>query len=304
MPLYRAASAAFASLPPTIRGVVYMLLAAVCYTITTMIIRVLTRDVHVFEIAFFRNLFGLIAMWPLVWRAGMGSLRTSRLGLHGARTLLNLLAMVAFFHAIITLPLADATAINFAMPLFVSVGAVLVLGEIMRIRRWTAVIIGFIGVLIVVRPSPSALQLDARAALVSALSMAVVVLIVKVLARTESPNSIVVINLLMVTPISLIAALFVWTTPSMTTLGLMAVHGSLGTFGQLFLTRALAVGDASLMTPFEFVRLPMAGLGAWFVFGEVADIWTWVGGAVIFASTAYIAQREANLHKRRQEEDR
>ena len=222
-------------------------------------------------------------------------LRTERLGLHILRAAIGIVAMVCWFTTLSLLPLAQATALSFTAPIFTSILAVLLLGEVMRARRWTATAIGFAGTLIILRPGFALPEPAALLAIVTALVWAGSTVLVKVMARTESAGAIVTYLALFSTPFALAAALFVWQTPTLAEIGLGALLGAAGSAGHLCMTRALASADAGAVMPFDYLRLPVVAVIAYLAFGEVPDLWVWVGGAVIAASGLYIAQREARL---------
>jgi drug/metabolite transporter (DMT)-like permease len=190
------------------------------------------------------------------------------------------------------MPLAELTALAFTKPLFATAGAALILGEVVRLRRWTAVLVGFAGVLIVVRPGAEAVSPYAGLMLLSALFAAAVTLIVKRLTATESPSTIVLYQSLFMTALSVPLALAYWRTPTLVELPLLLLVGLLGTVSWLCMARAFALADTSIVVPFEFARLPLVAVVAYVLFAEVPTIWTWLGGAVIFGSTAYITHRE------------
>jgi drug/metabolite transporter (DMT)-like permease len=173
--------------------------------------------------------------------------------------------------------------------------AVLILHEDVRLRRWSAVVIGFVGVLVIMRPGSATLDVNLFLLLLSAATGAMNNITVKFLARTEPPSRIVAYFMIYLTPLSLIPALFVWQWPAPSTLGALIGLGGLGTLAHLSVARALAAADASACAPFEFARLPFAALIGFVWFGEVTDIWTWVGAAIIAVSSIYVAHREARL---------
>lgn len=281
-----------------VHAALLMLLGAATVAAMNCTIRIVTEEVHPFEAAFFRNLFGLIVILPLLG-GRLSVIRTRRLGRLSLMAAGHLLAMLSFFTAIVYLPLAEVTALSFTKPLFATVGAALILGEVVRARRWGAVVFGFAGVLIVLQPGIETFSPAAGLVLLSALSIAGVTLLIKTLTATESTATIVLYQSLFMTLFSLPLCLFVWQTPGLATWFLMALTGVLGTAGWLAFTRAFALADASAVLPFEFAKLPLTALIAYLLFAEVPTIWTWIGGAVIFGSTVYIAQREASAARSR-----
>jgi drug/metabolite transporter (DMT)-like permease len=273
----------------------WMLLACALFAAMTGLVRhVADSGVHPWEIAFFRNLFSLVVMGPWMLRAGLAGLKTARLKLYTLRAGIGVLSMLAWFWSVSLLPITEATALGFTAPFFTTIMAALILGEVVRLRRWTAVIIGFLGALVILRPHTGDIPaLGAAVALVAAATQACSVIMVKTLSRTESPNAIVAYMSIYLTPMSLIPALFVWGWPSWAMLGWMALVGLVGTFAHLCFTRALRAMDASALAPLDFARLVFVAIIGMVVFDQIPSIWTWVGSAVIFASGVYVVRREA-----------
>ncbi len=281
------------------QAAVLMVIAMTCFTIMSATIRHLSSDLSPFEIAFFRNFFGLVALAPWFWQNGLKGLRTRRHGLFALRGLMGPLNMWAWFYALSLMPLGDAMALSFTAPLFATIAAVLFLREAVRGRRWTATAIGFLGTLIIVRPGAGVLEPGALLVLFSAAMIGVSVCIVKVLARTESSGAIVAYMGIYLAPITLVPALFVWQWPTPAEWAWLALIGGVATVGHLAITRALVTAEASAVAPYDFVRLPIAALIGYFAFGEAPDAWTWVGAAIIFGATLYITHREAQLQRAR-----
>jgi len=286
----------------TARAIWLMLASALLFGLMSLTIRLASAEIHAFEIAFFRNLFGLLFALPLLYRAGFAVLKTDRLGLYFLRSIVGLSAMLTGFWSLIHLPLAQAVALGFTTPLFVTIFAVLFLGETVRARRWSAVIIGFFGALIIIKPWSADLGTMLAAgtlvALASALLSASAAISVKFLSRTEPAIAIVIYMVLIMTPLSLIPALQVWTWPSASSWFWLVLTGGLGTFAHVLMTRAFQLGDVSALTPINFVQLPVVALGAWLLFAESIDRYTFMGAGIIFASTIYIAHRERVLARR------
>ncbi|MBT3361338.1 MAG: DMT family transporter [Rhodospirillales bacterium] len=279
---------------PSVMAAGLVTLAAACTATNSVIVRTLTdMAVDPLEIAFFRNVFGLMFMLPWLVRNGVSGLRTDRPLTHIGRAVVNLAGMVLFFQAIALIPVANVVAINFTGPILTSVLAVFLLGEAMRARRWGAVILGFLGALIIIRPGFAEVGAGVLSAVAAAVSWAVMQIMAKSLSHRESPQKIVTLNLLLMVPVSFIPVVFVWTTPSLFALALMALHGVLGTVNQVFIVRAFSLTDTTYVMPFDFTRLPFVALLAFFLFGEIPPFWTWIGGAVIFASTLYLTHRES-----------
>jgi drug/metabolite transporter (DMT)-like permease len=261
-------------------------------------IRLASRELHAFEIAFFRNVFGLLFALPLLARHGFGILKTTKLPLYFMRCAIGIVSMLCGFWAIVHLPLAQAVAITYSTPLFVTIGAVLVLGEVVRARRWTAVLAGFVGVLVLVHPGADGFSYATLVALVSAAASGSVAISIKFLSRSEPADAIVLYTTLIWVPLSFLPALAVWTWPGVWGWSWVALAGMLGTAGHMCWTRGLRLGDASLLTPISFVQLPVVVVFGWVLFGEALDRWTVLGAAIIFGSNIYIARREAQIARR------
>jgi drug/metabolite transporter (DMT)-like permease len=284
---------AVTGLPAPVRGALWMCAAATAFALMVTLVRHLTDGLHPLQVVFFRTAFGLLAMLPWLLRQGFGVMRTSRLRLHLLRALIGIFAMVGWFTTLSLMPLAEATALSFTAPIFTSVLAVLLLGEVMRARRWSATMIGFLGALVIVRPGFAAIQPAALLAIATAAIWASSTVLIKVMARTESAGAITTYMVLLTTPMTLLAALFVWQNPSLEQLAIAALLGAAGSAGHTCMSRALAAADATLVAPFDYLRLPIVALIAFVAFGEVPSVWVWIGGTVIAASSIYIAHREA-----------
>lgn len=280
------------------RAAGFMLVSTMLFGLMTICIRYASQHMHAFEVAFVRSFFGMLFALPLLLRTGLGILRTSKLPLYFLRCVIGLGSMLCGFWAIAHMPLAQAVAISYSTPIFITIGAVLVLHEIVRARRWTAVLIGFIGVLVIVRPGAAGFSPVSLIALAAAVLSAAVTIAIKVISRTEAADDIVIFTTLIWSVLSLIPALFVWTWPDLAGWIWGGLAGLVGTLAHITWTRALKIGDASALTPISFTQLPLVALLAWWLFGETIDRWTVGGALVIFASTAYIAHREMVVAQR------
>jgi len=280
-----------------------MTTSAVLFALMAITLRLATRHVSAFEAGFFRSLFGLIFSLPLLIRPGFALLRTAHFRLYALRSAFGTLAMLASFWAIAHLPLATAVSISYSTPLFVTIGAVFLLGEVVRARRWSAIAIGFAGVLVIMRPAASAEALgkesfDMLIALAGAAIAAGSYISIKFLSRTEPPDAVVIYMSLIMTPLSLIPALFAWTWPDPAGWFWVVLTGLLATSGQVCMTRAYQAGDVSALIPINFIQLPIVAVCAWFAFGQALDATTALGAGIIIASNIYIARREAMLARK------
>jgi drug/metabolite transporter (DMT)-like permease len=287
------------ALPPVVQAALLMIVGAACVAVQNGLIRAVSADIHTFEVVFFRNLFGLLAMLPLLSGVGLGMFRARSPGRLMLMSIWHVLGMICYFLAIAYLPLAEVTALAFSKPLFATIGAALVLHEIVRARRWSAVALGFVGVLIVLQPGAQAISPYAALVLLSAVVGAAATLLIKRLTATEAVATIVWYQALFATVLALPLSLLHWRTPDADGWLLLIAIGILGTLSWLTQTRAYFLIDASAVVPFEFLRLPLAALVAYLWFAEVPSVWTWLGGALIFGATVYITEREARLGRQR-----
>ncbi len=283
--------------PHPLKAATLMLVSAICFGLMAVVIRLASAQLHAFEIAFFRTFFGLLFTIPLILRSGSDVFKTNKLGFYFIRCAIGTVSMLAGFWALVHLPLSQAVAISYSTPLFVTIGAVLVLHEVVRARRWSAVAIGFVGVLIILRPWHHDFSFAMLIALLSAAASGVVAISIKFLTRTEKPDTIVFYSTLIWVPLTLIPALFFWQWPQADIWPWVILSGFLGTLGHVFWTRAFQLGDVSALTPISFMQLPVVALFAWILFDERMDQYTAIGACIIFASNVYIAHREAQIAK-------
>jgi S-adenosylmethionine uptake transporter len=236
-------------------------------------------------------------MMPWLLRTGLGGMRTGRLKLYITRSATGFMGMMTWFLGVSMMPLAEAVTLGFSTPLFVTLGAALFLGEAVRARRWTAVAVGFLGVLIVMRPGAETMSWAALLVLLSCAFSAGAALQVRTLARTEPAGAMVTYMALLLTPMTLVPALFVWQWPSWEIMALMVVGGGFASLGQWGMTRAFALAEASQVMPVDYAKLPIAAFLGWLAFGHVMDWIGWLGAAVIVGSALYVTHREAMLAK-------
>jgi drug/metabolite transporter (DMT)-like permease len=279
-----------------IRAVIWITVAMALFAVLAAMSRkAALMGMHPLQIVFLRNFSATLFMLPLlVWR-GRALMRSNALHLYGVRVAISLFSMTAWFYALALIPVAEVTAIGFLAPLFGTIGAVVFLREKIRFRRMTALIIGFIGAMIILRPGHEPIGLGQACAIFNAISSGVMTVLLKQLSSEDDSAKIVFLTTIMMLPPTLIPALFVWQTPGVEYLPVILTIGFTAVVGHYCLMRGFASTDASLVMTFDFSRLPFAVLIGWWMFGELTDIWTWVGAAVIFASAVYITRREAKL---------
>jgi drug/metabolite transporter (DMT)-like permease len=280
------------SRPSNLRGIGFMLAATLLFSGMAAVARLVTERIHPFEVTFFRIAFGVLVLAPLLLRYGLAPFRTRKLGLHLARAVTHVAEMLMYFVGLGMIAFAKVQALSFTTPIFASVLAVLVLRERVFHHRVAGLLLGFIGALVVIQPGAGALDTGTVLIISAAMGWACVILMVKRLTHTDSSLTITVWMVVLMSPIALVPALFVWEWPSPSDLGLLALVGVTGTLGQLAVTQAFRLADTTTVLPFDFTKLLWASLLGFLVFGEVPTVWTWLGGALIFGGGLYIAYAE------------
>ena len=279
-------------MPANLRGMGSMLVSAMTISSMNGVVHNLTDSMHAFEIAFFRQFFGLIFVWALFLRGGLQPLMTTKLRLHALRAVLNVVAMLTYFVALGLEPLATVVGLSFTAPLFAALGAAFFLGEAMGRRRWLALVVGVFGAVVILRPGFEEISLGMMLVLLSNVSWACALVVIKVLARTESSVTITAYAALLMAPVTLACAVFVWQWPTVQQLYWLIGIGVFGTFAQLCLSQAFREADASLVLPVDFTKFVWVSLIGYFFFAEIPDAWTVAGAAIICSGVLYNAYRE------------
>jgi drug/metabolite transporter (DMT)-like permease len=284
---------------PVMRGIVLICLSTFAFSVMHGLVRLVSEVLPPFQIAFFRNIFGLAFLLPLLMRSRFAILRTKQIGLHALRGVINMAAMLMFFTALSISPIAKVTALGFTAPIFMAILAVIVLGERFRIYRWSAIFLGFVGMLIILRPGLVAIDTGSLLVTGSAALWAVAMIIIKIQSRTESSLTIVAYMGIFLGVFSIAPALWVWQPFGLQTLSLMVLIGLFGSIAQMAISQSLKETDPTALMPFDFLKLIWtAMIGAWF-FAEIPDIYTWIGATVIFSSGLFIAFRERRAQSQR-----
>jgi drug/metabolite transporter (DMT)-like permease len=290
-------------LPPNVQGALWLVSGGFIFTTNGVLIRALSEQIESVQTAFFRASISVLLLLPVIVTGRVKPWQSPRLAGHFWRTSMGTISMVLGFYAVSILPLADATALGFSQPLFSVCVAALIAGEKVRWRRWSATLVGFVGVLIMVRPGAGSLQQGALLALCNAMSVAISIYLVRRLSESETPLMILTQFALFSTLLLAVPAIWVWRWPD----GwgwVLAVGVSLtATVGQFFWVQAFKAGEMSAIAPFEYMRLPFAVFVGWLVWGEMPVVWTYVGAAIVIASTLYIAHREHQLARERRRAD-
>jgi len=286
----------YRGLPPILRGGLWMLLGTFAFAVMIVLVRKASQTFTAFEITFWRALFGLIFMSPWIMRARLAGLRTSRPGLHLWRNTLHVIGIMMWYYAIAHINLSEGMALQFTVPLFTIALAMLILKERVDAARWIATFVGFSGVVIILRPGAVEISLVSVIVIVSAMFYAASNVTTKILAGIDSPNVIVLYMNLIHIPLALIGvALTGWTVPGLVDLGWLIAVAGFATLAHYCLAHALHEADASLVMPYDFLKLPWVTFLAFLAFDEKPSVWGWIGGLVIFASVTYIVRRETKI---------
>jgi len=286
-------------LPPNVQGALWLVSGGFIFTSTSVMIRLLSAQIESVQTAFFRAVLSVVLLLPMIAAGRVKPWQSKRIAGHFWRTFMGTTSMVLGFYAVTMLPLADATAIAFSQPLFSVVVAALIAGEKVRWRRWSATVIGFVGVLVMVRPGEGSLQAGALVALANAATVALSIYLVKRLSDSETPLMILTQFAIFSTVLLAVPAILVWRWPDVWG-WLLAIGVALSaTVGQYFWVQAFKAGEMSAVAPFEYLRLPFAVFVGWLIWGEMPVIWTYVGAAIVIGSALYIAHREAQLGRER-----
>ncbi len=285
------------TLPGNARGACWILLMAFLAACMGALIKYVGQRISVFEILFIRQLIVVVILTPVILRVGRGIFETKLLRFHVIRGTCASIAMATGFTALVHLPLAEVTAISFAKTLFMTVLAIIFLGETVGIRRWTVTIVGFLGVLIIVRPSPDAVNIYAILALVSSLFVASVTIVMRKLSQVDPPSTIMAYQSCFVTAIMAGPAIYYWVTPTLQEFGIILIIGGLMWCMQSTMIQGLKAAEAVAVAPVEYARLLFATIIGMIFFAEVPTLWTGVGAGIIIASTLYTIRRNATMKR-------
>jgi drug/metabolite transporter (DMT)-like permease len=265
-------------------------MGSLAFAFNDAVIKHLGTKFDPYQLAFARYVVGLVILGPVFISMGVTGLQTKRLGLHMTRLVMACIAQVGVFYAVIHLYLADATAIAFSRPLFTTIIAVFLLSELVTTRRWVATAVGFVGVMIMVRPGHAGFDPVTLIAIISALTFAVANVLIRVMSNTEPPNRILFYYHAGGTVIFLGPALYVWETPIGVEWFMLVLIGVLTTIGMTGFVRGFSVGEANAVGPIEYIRLIYAAFIGYAFFAEIPSLWTFAGAIVIIASALYIAR--------------
>ncbi len=268
-----------------------MLISTISFAIMNASIRDITQELEPMVVVFFRNAFGMLVISPFLLKKGRKTFRTARLGLHCIRAVLNVMAMAFFYIGLSLTPLAEATALAFTAPLFAVMLAIFFLKERVQSNKLVAMCTGFVGALIILRPGFGFTDVGSLWIIISAFIWSGTLIVIKLLARTESSMTITAYMAFLLAIMSFPTALIFWQTPTDSQFVYLFAIAALGTLGQYTLTEALGRADAQAVMPLDFMRLIWTAILGYIMFNEVPDAFVWFGGIMIFASATHIATR-------------
>lgn len=280
---------------PNMQGVIFTLISAVCFVAMTVLVRFLGRDTSVPNMIFWRSIAGLIATLPMIIGKPAEVWQIKRPFRFLIRVSTSTAAFFASFYAFANLPIAQAQAISFSRTLFITVLAAVILKEAVRWRRWSAVVIGFVGVLIMTQSKGAIMNFATFCAVLAALLYALSIILIKELTKDHDATTLVVYANIFTTLVGLPFLFFGGVIPTLPQMLILLLMGFCGVGAQIFYVRALAVGDASLMGIIDYARLPLSVLAGFLVFSELPNVQTLLGAFVIIGATLYITLREAKI---------
>lgn len=281
---------------PSVLAVLFMVLSGIFATSMHCLIRFATEENHPFEVAFFRTIFVLLIFLPFVVKNGFKTLKPNNIKLQSYRAIIGSVAMLCMFYGLSITELAKATALMFTVPIFATILAIIFLKEVVGIRRWSAMFIGFFGALIVLRPDIE-LGFGPLLILCGSLMWSSSVLMAKKLTQTDSTLSITFWQAAGLIPATFILATQVWQWPNLDQLIMFLLIAIAGTLTHWFLNEALKRAEISALLPLDYLRLIWSvSLGLIF-FNEIPPAGLWLGAALILGASTYIGVRQAKKKK-------
>lgn len=274
-------------------GALWMVAGGLLFVAVAVLVRHLGSDLPAVEAAFIRYVFGLILLIPVIMRMRWRRVRGKNLQLYAWRGLAHGAAVMLWFFAMARIPISEVTAIGYTTPIFTVMGAVLIFGERIRMRRIIAIIIGFVGILIILRPGFQTIEVGSLAQLVAAPCFAISFLFAKKLTNTENSSDTLVMLSVFCTLVLLPGAVYLWRSPTMTELIWLALVAVFATAGHYAITKSIANAPLTVTQPFSFLQLVWAIIFGFLLFDEVPDLWVCLGAAIIVATITYMSHREA-----------
>lgn len=273
-----------------------ILAAAFGFSIMVLLVKIVGERLNVTQILIVRQIVMMLIVLPKVLNHFPGCLKTGRLDLQITRVVFALIAMLCGFYAVINMPLADAIAIGFAKSFFVTIFAIWILKEVVGIRRWMAVAIGFVGVLVMMRPGLDGYDPNSLLALVGAAAAGLVMVIIRKLSYTDKPITTLSYQAFLVAVCVALPAWYFWQPPTLLEWGLMIVIGIISYVAQMLNIYAYSWGEASMLASLDYIRLLYATFFGWLIFDTLPGTYTWIGALVIICASLYTVHRERKVN--------
>ncbi|MCF6321240.1 MAG: DMT family transporter [Rhizobiaceae bacterium] len=283
----------FNNLPANAKGAAFLMVAALFFSLMVALIKLLGQNYNITQILLVRQAIMTAIVAPAIWQNFPDALKSTRPGLQLIRIVLALVAMLLGFTAVVHLKLADVTAIAFAKSFFVTIFAVIILKETVGLRRWAAVGVGFIGVMIMLRPGADAFSIYGLYAVISAGCAGLVMVIIRIMSRTDAPITILTWQAIGVGLVIAIPGIWFWQWPSPVEWLIFIAMGIVSYIAQMFNIHAYKWGEASVLASLDYVRLIYATILGYLIFSNLPGSQTWIGAAIIIAASIYTIRREA-----------
>jgi drug/metabolite transporter (DMT)-like permease len=277
---------------------IFLIITSVFFgTVMLSFLKIAQEDVNVYVAGFFRFFLGLVIILPYIIKNKDAVLKTTHLKQHFLRAILGLPAMLLYFSALVLLPIEKLTAISFVVPLIVTILAVFFLGEKIYIYRTLALILGFSGMIVIIRPGFVDISIGVYMVLFSALLWSINIIITKKISKDDSAITILAYQSIFMSLLSFFIVIFFWEMPSLKTFIYLILAAMCGTILHLTLNHAFKLVDVSMTQPYSFLNLVFASIIGYFVFDEIPDLYTWIGALIIFTGILIISYREMKLDK-------
>lgn len=284
-------TAALRGLSDNARGGLWVLVGSAFFALTDSVVKTLGQGFDPIQMSLFRYAVGLLILTPWVIKAGRAAWQTERIGLHLTRAIVAGVGQAGVYYSVIHLYLADATAASFTRPLFLTLLAVLILGETVSWRRWGATAFGFIGVLVMVRPGGATFDVAWVIALIAAALFGLAIMFIRRLSSTEPVIRILLYYHIFGVALFTGPAIWVWKTPDQASFGMLILIGVLTAIAMACYVKGFSLAEASVAGPIEYIRLIYAAFIGFFIFAEIPSIWTLVGALMIVAGALFAARR-------------
>lgn len=289
--------AAFSAVPPNVQGMFWIALSGLIFSSFMALVRHVGATMDPIQTSFLRYGFGLLFLAPFFIKVRWPDVAAANWKLHTIRGLMHGTGVMLWFYAMSRIPLAEVTAIGFTNPVFATIGAVLFLGEKIRLPRIAAVVVGLFGALLIVRPGFAEVDPGAIAMLIAAPIFAASDLIAKLLTRNESGPAVVAYLSVFVTAVTFVPAMLVWQAPTAAEWMLTIAIAGLATLGHLAMMQGFKVGEISAVQSARFLQLLWSALIGYAMFAEAPGLYTWIGSGIIIASALFIAHRESKARR-------